>query len=104
MEGAFRPALAWADPRTWLRLGILAGLYFALAWLGLRFAGAEGIASPVWPPAGLAVVAVTLWGLRAVPAIVVAAACVEMAAGVAPTWALAMGLGNGSEAALGGWL
>ncbi len=104
MEADPRPALAWTAPGTWLRLLALAGACYALGWLGLQFAVTHDIASPAWPPAGLGVAAVALWGRRALPAIVLAALLVELTAGLSAPWALAVALGAGTEAALGGWL
>lgn len=87
-----------------MRLLALAGSYGALAWLGLRFDPAGSVASPVWPPAGLAIVAVTLWGRRALAAIFPAALLVEVFAGIGPAWAALMAAGTCVGAALGGWL
>lgn len=103
MQGHQRPALPWREPGTWLRLGGLAIGYYALAVLGLRFAAAGAIASPAWPPAGLAVVAVALWGRRALPALFIGAFAVEVP-GVSVPWALTIAAGVCVEGAVGGWL
>jgi integral membrane sensor domain MASE1 len=75
------PAKALALPTSLLgngraRLGpdvaalILVGLvYFALAYLGLRLASINPSATPIWPPTGLAIAAILLWGNRIAPAI-----------------------------------
>ena len=54
---------------------ILVGLaYFTLAHVGLWFASVNPSATPIWPPTGLAIAAVLLWGRhRIAPAIFVAA-------------------------------
>src|SRR5688572_27459929 len=54
--GRDRSPTAWSPIGTAIRLAVLAALYFALAQLGLEFELSESVASPVWPPAGLAVV------------------------------------------------
>src|SRR6188472_4345856 len=49
---------------------ILVGLaYFTFAYLGLRFASLNSSATPIWPPTGLAIAAMLLWGHRIAPAI-----------------------------------
>src|SRR5262245_24884432 len=47
--------------------------YFALAYLGLRLASINPSATPIWPPTGLAIAAILLWGPRIAPAIFIAA-------------------------------
>ncbi len=96
--------LAWRAPGTWLRLVALAAAYYGAAQVGLLFALSNSVASPVWPPAGLAIAAVVLWGRRALPAIAVGAFFVELTAGVPAGWSLVMAAGNTAEAAIGGWL
>ncbi len=48
---------------------IVAVLYGALGLLSLGLAQMSGLASPVWPPAGLAFAAALHWGRRALPGI-----------------------------------
>jgi integral membrane sensor domain MASE1 len=53
---------------------ILVGIaYFTFAYLGLRLASINPSATPIWPPTGLAIAAILLWGYRIVPAIFIAA-------------------------------
>ena len=47
--------------------------YFVLAKLGLRLASINPSATPIWPPTGIALAAVLLWGQRMWPAIFAAA-------------------------------
>lgn len=94
----------WPAWETAVRLIALAVSYYSLARLGLLFAPADGLASPVWPPAGLALAATVLWGWRALPAVFVGAAAVEWSATQSPGLALLLALGSTGEAALGGWL
>lgn len=100
MEPAPRQALPWGHPGTWLRLAGFVALYVGLAQLGLRFALSDSVASPLWAPAGLAVAAAALWGLRALPAVFVGTGLVELTAGVPPGWSLLMAAGNSLEAGL----
>jgi integral membrane sensor domain MASE1 len=54
-------------------IGILAVIYFIAGKLGLMLASLQASASPVWPPAGIALAALLLLGYRAWPAIFVGA-------------------------------
>lgn len=47
--------------------------YFIFARLGLGLASINPSATPIWPPTGLAIAAVLLWGYRIAPAIFVGA-------------------------------
>jgi protein-histidine pros-kinase len=93
----------WSPAGTAVRLVLLAALYFALARVGLQFALSESVASPVWPPAGLAVAAVGLWGFRALPGVLAGAVAAELLT-ASPAVAVPLALGATGEAALGGWL
>jgi integral membrane sensor domain MASE1 len=50
--------------RTALTVGILAVLYLATGKLSLRLAFLNASASPVWPPAGIALAALLVLGYR----------------------------------------
>ncbi|HEY0845262.1 MAG TPA: CHASE domain-containing protein [Noviherbaspirillum sp.] len=52
---------------------VLAVVYYAAARLGLAFAFAETNATPVWPPSGIALAAVLLYGYRIWPGIALGA-------------------------------
>lgn len=76
--------------------------YTALAVLGLEVAFIHGTVSPVWPAAGLAIGALTLWGLRQWPAIAAGALIANFAfAGNALGVAAGIAAGNTLEACLG---
>lgn len=96
--------MAWGRPGTWLRLAGLVAVYYAAARIGLLFALSDSVASPIWPPAGLAVAAGVLWGRRALPAVFVGAFLVEVSAGVPLHWSALMALGNMAEAGAAAWL
>src|SRR2546421_4979150 len=51
-------------------------IYFALAKGGLALASIHPSATPIWPPTGVALAAVLLWGYRTWPAIFAAAVIV----------------------------
>jgi PAS domain S-box-containing protein len=78
--------------------------YFILAKAGLELASIHPSATPVWPPTGLALAAVLLWGYRLWPAIFAAAfAANAITAGSLATSA-AIGAGNTLEALISAWL
>src|SRR3989454_10282711 len=85
-------------------IGILAIIYFVAGKLGLMLASLHASASPVWPPAGIALAALILLGYRAWPAIFVGAFLVNVttAGNVATSFAIATG--NTLEALAGAWL
>src|SRR5438045_3699052 len=52
-----------------LRQASTAALYFATGKLGLMMAMPPGLATPVWPPSGLALAAAAYWGPSVWPGI-----------------------------------
>jgi signal transduction histidine kinase len=85
-------------------IGILALAYFGAGKLGLSLASLNASASPVWPPAAIAVAGLLLLGHRAWPAIFIGAFFVNITtAGNIPT-SLCIALGNTLEAVAGAWL
>src|SRR5467141_2912012 len=85
-------------------IGSLAVIYFIAGKLGLMLASLHASASPVWPPAGIALAASLLLGYRAWPAIFIGAFLVNVtsAGNVATSFAIATG--NTLEALVGAWL
>jgi|GEM_PF-2265295 len=51
-------------------MGAVAVFYYATAKLGLLTAIPPGVATPVWPPSGIALAVILLWGYRVWPGIV----------------------------------
>ena len=91
----------------WRTLGtnaLLAALYFTAAKLGLSLAVLHPSASAVWPPTGIALAALLLFGYRAWPAIAIGAFLANIT--TAGTWATSLGIsaGNTLEGVLGAWL
>jgi len=79
-------------------------VYFVAGKLGLKLAFLQASASPVWPPAGIALGALLVLGYRTWPAIFVGAFLVNIStAGNIPT-SIAIGAGNTLEAICGAWL
>ena len=84
---------------------ILVGLaYFALAYLGLHLASINPSATPIWPPTGLAIAAILLWGNRIAPAIFIAAFLINQVTAGSIVTSLAIAGGNTLEAVTAGYL
>jgi PAS domain S-box-containing protein len=78
--------------------------YFILAKLGLMLASVHPSATPIWPPTGLALAAVLLWGPRIWPAIFVAALAANATTAGTIASSAAIACGNTLEALVGGYL
>ncbi|HXV37727.1 MAG TPA: MASE1 domain-containing protein, partial [Myxococcota bacterium] len=87
--------------RVGLRSVALAAAYFVTGRLGLEIAGYAQSVTLVWPPAGIALAALALWGRTLWPGIAVGAFAVNLSSGVAPAVALGIAAGN-TLAALAG--
>jgi signal transduction histidine kinase len=79
-------------------------IYFALAKGGLALASIHPSATPIWPPTGVALAAVLLWGYRTWPAIFAAAVIANATTAGSVTTAIAIGAGNTLEAVVGAYL
>ncbi len=94
-----RPALSYV-----LRFVAVAGLYVLLARFGLSLASINPSASPIWPPAGLALASVLLGGYGMAPAILLGAFVAnQWTTGVLAASA-AIAVGNTLEALVGAYL
>ena len=84
---------------------ILVGFaYFTLAYLGLRLASINPSATPIWPPTGLAIAAILLWGPRIAPAIFIGAFLINQLTAGSIFTSLAIAGGNTLEAVIAGYL
>src|ERR1700680_2973597 len=92
------------SPKYPMELAAVAIVYFGAANLSLTLASIHPSATPIWPPTGLALAAVLLWGYRIWPAIFAGALLVNLitAGSVYTSWA--MGFGNTMAAVNGGGL
>src|SRR3954466_12650352 len=75
--------------------------YFVTARLGLLLDAVSGFATLVWPPTGIALAALLLFGRRLWPGVLLGAACVNLVAGASLPVALAIGAGNTLEVLAG---
>jgi PAS domain S-box-containing protein len=85
-------------------IGLLTLVYFIAGKFGLMLASLHASASPVWPPAGIALAALLLLGYRAWPAIFVGAFLVNVTTAGNVVTSLAVASGNTLEAVCGAWL
>src|SRR6478672_3940913 len=87
-----------------LVIGLLTLVYFIAGKFGLMLASLHASASPVWPPAGIALAALLVLGYRAWPAIFVGAFLVNVTTAGNVVTSLAVASGNTLEAVCGAWL
>lgn len=89
------------------RSAIVVGIglvYFAAGKLGLSLAFVNASASPVWPPTGIAIAAVLLFGPMALPAIFGGALFTNLTTAGNLSTSLAIAAGNTLEAFVAAWL
>lgn len=82
----------------------VAGAYYGSAKLGLDLAFETSSVSAIWPPTGIALAALVLWGSRLWPAIAAGAFLANLGTGVPLYAVLGITLGNTLEALLGAYL
>jgi len=87
-----------------VEVGLLAVVYFAAAKVGLVAAVAHGVVSSAWPPAGLALAALLLQGVRYWPGITIGAFLLNATSGVSLVGAAGISVGNTLEAVVGALL
>src|SRR5438552_5207864 len=88
-----------------IRVGILFVVYFSTAKFGLMMDAVGGFATLVWPPTGISLAALLLFGLRLWPGIALGAFLVNFVTGAPVLTAGGMALGNTLEALIGAyWL
>src|SRR5262245_13150652 len=98
------PPRAEPPPRYAIELLILAVIYFVTAKIGLALAVVNPSASTVWPPTGIALAALLIYGYRLWPAIFVAAFLANITTAGTIATSLAIASGNTLEAVLGAYL
>jgi signal transduction histidine kinase len=87
-----------------LKVIVLAIIYRLAAVLGLSMAYAQANASPVWPPTGIALAALLLFGVNLWPGIALGVSIGSLLTGAPPLLAFGMALGNTLEAVIGALL
>ena len=96
------PASAWPGSRWVARAAIVAVLYFAAAKLGLSLASETRQVTAVFPPTGIALAVLLLFGPRLWPGVFAGAFLANATSSEAVATALGIALGN-TAAALVGW-
>ncbi len=94
-------ARAWVLPA---RILLLAVLYVASAELGLVFATVSGNVTLIWPPTGIALVALLLYGRELWPGVALGAGVAALISGAGWPFVFMQAIGNTLEALLGFWL
>src|SRR5437667_3726169 len=89
--------------RIAVALAVVVG-YVVAGKLGLHFAFLHASATPIWPPAGIALAALLLFGYSLWPAVFVAAFVVNVTTAGSVATSLGIALGNTIEAVIGAWL
>src|SRR5512142_864555 len=79
----------------------LAAIYHLAARLGLQMAYVQQNTSPVWPPSGIALAALLLFGIRDWPGITLGVVVGSLLTGAPPGLALGLGAANTLEALIG---
>src|SRR5437870_3674213 len=82
-------------------IGILTVIYFIVGKLSLQLAFVHPSASPVWPPAGIALAALVVFGYRTWPAIFLGAFLVNVTTAGNIATSLGIATGNTPEALCG---
>src|SRR5258708_16362298 len=98
--GAARDVALPPLPLGW-RLAVLVGVYFVAGKLGLRLAFEHASATAVWPPTGIALAALLLYGYRMWPAIFVGALLVNVTTAGSVWTSLGVATGHTLEGLLG---
>src|SRR3954469_16065152 len=103
-----RMSLGGASPRSragyLVQLGVVAAAYYIAAKLSLRISLVGGVVTPIWPPTGIAVVALLGFGLRVWPAVTLAALLVNLPINDAAGSAVLIAAGNTASPLLAAWL
>ena len=83
------------------RLLLVGGAYFGSAKLGLELAYAQGNVTAVWPPTGIALGAIVIWGYRCWPGVALGALLANATTDVPALTTLGITVGNTLEAVCG---
>ena len=86
--------------RVLLRLAAITGAYYVAGRLGLSFAFINANASAIWPPTGIALASLLLFGLRCWPAVFIGAFLVNLSTSGAVISSTVIASGNTLEAVL----
>src|SRR5882672_3713169 len=91
LSGEFRRA---GKLNLLLQLTVVALAYWFAAGVSLRLALVHGQVTPIWPPTGIALVAILVFGRRIWPAVFAGALAVNLPIGPTPLGAVVIAAGN----------
>ena len=94
LSGVTRFSTLRLTGKEFFRLALVAAAYWLAAKLSLNLALVHGQVTPIWPPTGIAVVAILLVGRRATAAIALAAFAVNLPIGPSVLGAAVIAAGN----------
>ena len=83
---------------------IVAIVYFAAAEVGLSLASLHSNVTPVWPPTGIAIASLLIFGRRVWPGIFIGALAANLPTNFSVAAAVGIAVGNTLEALLACWL
>lgn len=108
MKDSFSPTLprvSYPAQGTYLlQVASVFAAYFITGKIGLSFYAVNGFATLIWPPTGIALAALLLWGGRLWPAIALGAFSLNLFIGASPPVACGIAIGNTLEALVGAYL
>ena len=87
-----------------IRLTLVFAAYFLAGRIGLAVPFTSANVSPVWPPAGIALAAVLVWGYQMWPAVLLGAFLVNFFSPIPHAAAFGIALGNTCSALVAAWL
>jgi len=90
--------------RQAVEIVILAAVYFGAARLGLAINAVSGFATLVWPPTGISIAALLIFGYRLWPGVLLGAFLANATVGAPIPVALSIGIGNMLEAVVAVYL
>ena len=80
------------------QIPLLALVYFAAAKLGLSLAAVHSNVTPVWPPTGIAIAALLIFGRRVWPGVFLGALATNVLTDIPAASAIGIAIGNTLEA------
>ncbi len=86
------------------KIGLIAGAYYGSAKVGLNLAFATSSVTAIWPPTGIALAALVIWGRSVWPGVALGALLANMWTGVPFITVLGITCGNTLEAVVGAYL
>ena len=86
------------------KIAVIAGSYYGAAKLGLDLAFTTSSVTAIWPPTGIALAALVIWGRSVWPGVALGALLANTWTGVPPITVLGITCGNTLEAVVGAYL